>query len=187
MNWLSNYILPQWRVAAGVLVLGVVMTLIYDLGWQLGLPLILRNLAGLILFGCIMLGCGVAYVGARVYGASYGQAIKIGLVIPVIWHLKEISLAIGVYGFGPGLYAGLHGPYLFYYGMMFMVMGVAHLLYQIVLRCLAQPGDPMIKSTLLFTLPFMIVGGLEGVVMAVFGFDLFVFQGFLAGYRALFT
>ncbi|WP_114325734.1 hypothetical protein [Candidatus Colwellia aromaticivorans] len=184
MKWFLNNVPSQWRIAFAVVVTAIMMTVIYDYGWQIGLPLALRNLSGLILFSCIMLGAGAAYIGARVYGSNYAQAIKIALVTPVIWHIKEMIVCMGFYGFAAGLYSGIQGPYLFYYCIVFMLMGACHLLYQISLRLQKKSGDKIIKSTALFFIPMLVIGGLEGTVMLVFGFDLFVFQGFLTGYRA---
>lgn len=184
MNWFLNNVPSQWRVAYGVIFTAIIMTVIYDYGWQIGLPLSLRNLSGLILFACIMFGAAASYVGARIYGSDYSQAIKISVIVPVIWHIKEMIVAMGFYGFGAGLYAGLQGPYLFYYGIIFMITGVFHLVYQVTLKCQKKPSDKLFKSTALLFLPMFTLGGLEGGVMMVFGFDLFVFQGFLTGYRA---
>jgi len=184
MNWFLNNVPSQWRVAFAVLVTAILMTVIYDYGWQIGLSLALRNLSGLILFGCIMFGAGAAYIGARIYGSSYAQAIKIALVIPVIWHIKEILVAMGFYGFGAGLYAGLQGPYLFYFGIMFMVIGAFNFIYQLVLRYQKKAGDKLFKSTALLFLPLITLIAFEGIGLAVFNFDLFIFQGFLTGYRA---
>ena len=184
MNWFLKNVPGHWRVALIVIVTAIIMTVIYDNGWKVGLPLALRNLSGLILFTCIMFGAGAAYVGARIYGRNYSQAIKIGLVVPVIWHIKEMIVAMGFYGFSAGLYAGIQGPYLFYYGIMCVVIAVFHLVYQIIRKCQKKPSDKLFKTTVLLFLPLLILGGLEGTVMLIFGFDLFVFQGFLTGYRA---
>lgn len=184
MNHLLTNIPAQWRVAFGIIATAIVMTIIYDYGWQVGLPLGLRNLSGLILFACIMFGAGAAYVGARIYGSTYKQAIKIALFVPLIWHIKEMIVTMGFYGFSAGLYSGIQGPYLFYYAIMCMVIAVFHLCYQLILKFQQKPSDKLFKSTSLLFLPMFILGGLESTVMLVFGFDLFVFQGFLTGYRA---
>jgi hypothetical protein len=181
-----SFISPQWLGSVVVIVIAVLATLGYDLGWQLGLPLWLRNLFGLILFFCIMLGCGIGYISARCFGAGIKKSVKIALLAPALWHLKEMLVAANIYGLAQGFYIGLQGPYLFYYCSMMMVMGVSHFLYESSCRLKTSHYQAKLFSTGYFFLPMLIVGGLEGGFMAVFGFDLFVFQGFLAGYKTLF-
>ncbi len=173
----------QWRVAVGIIVTATLMTIIYDYGWQIGLPLALRNLSGLVLFFCIMFGAGTAYVCARLYGSSYAQGLKIGLCVPLVWYIKEILVAMNFYGFAAGLYAGLQGPYLFYFGIIFMLIGIFNLIYQLTLKLLNKPSEKLFKATALSLLPTFVLGGIEGIGLAVFGVDVLVFQGFLAGYR----
>jgi len=183
MNQLLNNIPAQWRVAFGILFTAIIMTIIYDYGWQVGLPLAIRNLSGLILFSCIMFGAGAAYVGARIYGSSYRQAIKIALFIPLIWHIKEMVVTMGFYGFAAGLYSGIQGPYLFYYAIMCMVIAIFHLCYQLVLKFSHKTTDKIFKTTSILFIPMFTLSSLEMIGLFVFGVDIFVFQGFLAGYR----
>ncbi|WP_286272875.1 hypothetical protein [Thalassotalea hakodatensis] len=183
MNFILKNIPSQWRVAYGVIFTAIIMTVIYDYGWHIDLPLALRNLSGLILFTCIMFGAGISYVGARINGSDFSQAIKIGLIVPFIWYIKEIMVAMNFYGFAAGLYAGLQGPYLFYFGMMFMMIAMFNLFYQLTLKILKKPSDKLLKPTVLLFLPTLVLGGVEGIGLAVFGVDVLVFQGFLAGYR----
>jgi hypothetical protein len=51
----------------------------------------------------------------------------------------------------------------------------------------AQRGHVSIKHTPLFVLPIILLGSIESLGLTLFNYDLLVFQGFLAGYRALFT
>ena len=186
MRALYQLIAPQWRWACIVILIAIFMTLGYDLGWKFGLPLSIRNFLGLILFACIMFGCGVAYIGSRLAGASIGTSAKIGLTPPVLWHVKEMIMAANIYGVGQGVYSGLQGPYLFYFCLMFIVMGICHLLTDVYQRFRKPEFNAQLLSTGYFFLPLLVIGGLEGVVNALFGFDIFVFQGFLAGYKTLF-
>lgn len=183
MNFLLNNIPAQWRVACSVIVTAIIMTIIYDYGWQVGIPLEVRNLSGLILFACIMFGAGVTYIGARIAGGSYNQGIKIAMCVPLVWYVKEIIVAMNFYGFFAGLYSGIQGPYLFYFGLMFLVIGIFNLIYQLILKTLKKPSEKLFKPTALCLLPTLALGGIEGIGLAVFGVDVLVFQGFLAGYR----
>jgi len=177
---------PRWRFSVGVLLLAVLVSLIYGDGWRFDLPLALRNLTGLVLFACIMFGAGVAYIGARLYGAMPWQATKIALLFPVLWHLKEMWLVIEIYGVGPGIYAGLQGFYPFYYGLIFVVMGVAHLGFELY-RKITGSGEPALWCCGgYFFLPLLVVAGLEALGLLLLGIDAFFFEGYLAGYRALF-
>ncbi len=186
MKTVIQMIPSQWIGSLVVVLVGVLATLAYDLGWQIGMPLEIRNLFGLVLFFCIMLGCGAGYIAARAFGAGIKKSMTIALVVPVLWHIKEMLVAANIYGLGQGVYAGLQGPYLFYYCLAFIVMGVSHLLYETWCR-LQSPGyKAQFFATGYFFLPFLVIGGLEGIVQALLGFDLFVFQGFLAGYKTLF-
>jgi len=185
MTWIKQRITPRYYTALAVLSVAVLMTLVYDHGWKFGLPLGLRNLAGVVLFSCIMLGCGLAYLGARMGGATTLTAAQIGLLVPLVWHMKEMWVAGSIYGVGAGLYAGLQGPYLFYYCLMGVVMGLSHLFYELVQMLKGREAKPI--SAWVFFLPLLLIGGLEGLVQALWGYDIFVFQGFLAGYSALFA
>lgn len=181
-NILTN-IPAQWRVAVGIIVTAIIMTVIYDYSWKIDFPLVLRNLSGLLLFACIMFGAGFAYVAARMYGSSYSKAVKISLTVPIVWYIKEIIVAMNFYGFAAGLYSGLQGPYLFYFGLMFLVIGIFNFIYQITLKLLKKPSEKLFKPTALMLLPTFVLGGIEMIGLAVFGVDVLVFQGFLAGYR----
>ncbi len=186
MKWLLNTIDPRWRISLGVLLLAVVMSLIYSFGWRFGLPVGLRNYAGLVLFACIILGAGAGYTGARLSGAAPWQATKIGLLLPVLWHLKEMWAAAEIYGIGAGIYAGFQGVYLAYYCLVFVVMGVAHLGCALHGKIAAAGDRGQWRSSGYFFLPLLVVCGIEGLGLWLFGYDVFLFQGFLAGYRVLF-
>jgi len=183
-NILMN-IPAQWRVTVGIIFIAIIMTVIYDYSWQVDFPLTLRNLSGLILFTCIMFGAGVAYIAARIYGSSFSKAVKISITVPIIWYIKEIIVAMNFYGFAAGIYAGLQGPYLFYFGIMFMMIGIFNLCYQVTLKLIKKPSEKLLKPTGLLLLPMFVLGGIEGIGLAVFGVDVLVFQGFLAGYRTI--
>ena len=177
---------PRWRVSVGVLLLGVVMSLSYGYGWRLGLPLELRNLAGFVLFACIMLGAGVAYAGARLNGANPWLAAKIGLLFPLVWHLKEMWLAVEIYGLGSGIYAGLQGFYPFYYCLVFAVMGVAHLGCGIYGNSISSAIPAQWRYTAYSLLPLLTIVALELLGLVLLGTEIFFFEGYLAGYRTLF-
>ncbi len=168
---------------AFTLLVAVLATLAYDYAWRLGAPLWLRNGTGLLLFSCIMLSPLWVYPIGRVLGAPLGRAVRLALVLPVVWHLKEMLVATTIFGLGPGLYTGLQGPYLFYYGLSFGAMGVGHLLLGLFAG--AGLGISAWRAPL-FLLPVLALGSLEGLGFALFNYDLLVFQGFLAGYNALF-
>jgi len=186
MTWFVKMIDPRWRFSIGVLLLAVLVSLIYGESWRFDLPLALRNASGLVLFSCIMFGAGVAYAGARLNGAMPWQATKIALLLPVIWHLKEIWLVIEIYGVGPGIYAGLQGFYPFYYGLIFVVMGVAHLACELYRKVTDSGGPALWCCGGYFFLPLLVVAGLEALGLLLLGTDAFFFEGYLAGYRALF-
>jgi len=186
MTWLVKMIDPRWHLSIGVLLLAVLVSLVYGDGWRFDLPLALRNVTGLVLFTCIMFGAGVAYVGARLNGAMPWQATKIGLLVPVIWHIKEMWLVIEIYGFGPGVYSGLQGFYPFYYGLIFVVMGVAHLGCEFYRKVSASTAAAQWSCSGYFFLPLLVVVGLEALGLLLLGTDVFFFEGYLAGYRALF-
>jgi hypothetical protein len=169
--------------AAATLLVAVLATLVYDYAWRLGAPLRLRNGAGLLLFTCIMLSPAWVYALSRLRGASWGRAVRWALLLPVLWHIKEMLAASSIFGIGPGLYTGLQGPYLFYYCLTFVAMGLGHLLLGLFWR---KRCSASIWRTPLFLLPLVFLGGLEGLGFALFNYDLLVFQGFLAGYSALF-
>ena len=186
MKWFANRIDPRWRISLGVLLLGVAMTLIYSFGWRFGLPVELRNYAGVVLFACIILGAGAGYAGARLTGAEPLQATKIGLLLPVLWHLKEMWAAGEIYGVGAGIYAGFQGFYLAYYCLIFMVMGVAHLGCELYSKISGQSDRRLWGCSGYFFLPLLVFCSMEGLGLLLFSFDIFLFQGFLAGYRVLF-
>ncbi|NIB38600.1 hypothetical protein HBA55_03330 [Pseudomaricurvus alkylphenolicus] len=185
MHMLNTLIQPQWRTAMVLLVTAIVMTLVYDFG--LALPVILRNTAGVILFGCIILGAGVSYIGARMKGSSPLQATKIGLLLPVLWHLKEIWMAGQIFGLAAGIYAGLQGFYLFYYALMFLVMGAAHLCCELYYLLGNKEQSCSWGVSGYFLLPMLLLCALEWLGWMLTGLDIFMFQGFLQGYRFLFT
>lgn len=186
MRWFANKIDTQWRVSLGLLSLGIIMTLIYGSGWRVGLPVELRNLSGLVLFFCIMLGAGVSYIGARFNGAAPLRATKIAMLIPVVWHLKEIWAASQIFGFAEGIYAGLQGFYLFYYCLMLMIMGLSHLGCELYYKVSIPNNQRMWRCTGNFFWPILVLVGIEGIGEGLFGFEIFFFQGFNTGYRALF-
>jgi uncharacterized membrane protein len=181
---IAPLISPRWRVAVGILLLGILMTLLYD--FALALPIGLRNLAGVILFACIMLGAGFSYFGARWAGASPGQATKVSLLLPVLWHLKEIWMAGKIFGFSAGVYAGLQGFYLFYYALIFLVIFVAHLLCELINRMRKSNDNSSWLYAGYFLIPMVTICLLEWVGWLLTGKDIFMFQGYLGGYRYLF-
>ncbi|MDE0951156.1 MAG: hypothetical protein OSA45_07790 [Halioglobus sp.] len=165
------------------LLVAVLATLVYDYAWIWGVPLWLRNATGLLLFSCIMLSPAWVYGLSRLSGATWGRAVRLALVLPVLWHIKEIIAACKIFGIGPGIYTGLQGPYLFYYGLCFLAMGLGHLLVSLFWH---ERSGASVWRTPLFLLPLITLGSVEGLGFALFKYDLLFFQGFLAGYRALF-
>ncbi|MFT6993256.1 MAG: hypothetical protein ACJASL_005259 [Paraglaciecola sp.] len=186
MNWLTKTINPQWLLSLSILLLSVIMTLIYDFGWRFGIPIEIRNYVGLILFFCIMLGAGVGYAGARVNGAEPWRATKIGLLVPVLWYIKEIWMASEIFGLGAGVYTGLQGFYLAYYCFIFLVMGIVHLGYELYRKLIVRNERNLWRCTGYFFLPLLLVCSLEAIALIFFGFELFLFQGFLKVYRIIF-
>lgn len=186
MNWLTKMIASRWLLSLSILFLSVVMTLIYDFGWRFGLPVEIRNYVGLILFLCIMVGAGGGYAGARVNGAEPWQAIKIGLLVPVIWHLKEIWMASEIFGFGAGIYAGLQGFYIAYYCLIFFVMGIVHFSYELYRKLVVRNERNWLRCTGYFFFPLVLICSIEAIALMFFGLDLFLFQGFLKVYRIIF-
>ncbi len=186
MNRLIKNIAPAWRASLGVLLLGLAMSIVYGFGWRFGLPLELRNYSGLVLFGCIMFGPAVAYAGARFNGATVWLSTKIGLFLALIWHLKEICMASKIFGIGPGIYAGIQGYYWAYYGLVLVFMGVIHLGIEFYIKMTAENRRSIWRGCGYFFLPLFAVLSIEAFGFLVFDFDLFLFRGFLMGYRALF-
>lgn len=169
---------------AVTLLVAIVATLIYDYAWLLSAPLWLRNGVGLLLFACIMLSPLWVYALGRLLGANWGRAVRLALVLPVVWYAKEMFAAVKIFGVGPGLYTGVQGPYLFYFALSFIAMGAGHLL--IALFAGKRIGASLWRTPL-FLLPTILLAALEGVWFALFKYDLLFFQGFLAGYRFLFA
>ncbi|BFM14059.1 hypothetical protein R50073_02420 [Maricurvus nonylphenolicus] len=179
-----SFIAAPWRAAWSILLLSIVMMLIYDMAFFL--PLGIRNLAGVTLFICIMCGAAISYGWARAADAGTFKAIKIGLFIPFLWHLKEIVMAGKIFGVAEGIYAGLQGFYLIYYALMILSMGAVHLVYELY-RCYRGSGTRyMCLASSYFLMPMLGVCFIEWLVYHVAGLDLFMFQGYLQGYRYLF-
>lgn len=179
-----SFVAAPWRVALSVLGISLLMTVIYD--YAFFLPLGIRNLAGIILFLCIMLGAPVAYLGARCGAADSKKAVKIGLLIPVLWHLKEIWMAGKLFGFAEGFYAGLQGFYLFYYALMIFLMGIVHFGYALYQHFRGASTPVGWMTTGYFLLPMLALCFVELLVYRIAGLDLFMFQGYLQGYRYFF-
>jgi hypothetical protein len=186
MSRINNLIQPRWRMALGIFSVAVFMTVIYDFGGHFGLPVIYRNYAGVLLFICIMLGAGVAYAGARLAGALPLQATKISLLLPLLWYLKEIWMAIKIYGVGAGMYAGLQGFYPYYFGLICVVMGVFHLCLELYQKTFIRGYKAMWRCSGYFFAPLLLLLGVEVLGWFVLGLDILFFQGFLKGYRLMF-
>jgi hypothetical protein len=186
MRKLNNLIQPHWHMALYVYSTAVIMTIIYDFGGHLGLSVIYRNYAGVLLFTCIMLGAGVSYAGARLAGALPLRATKIGLLLPLLWYLKELWMAIKIYGFGAGIYTGLQGFYLYYFGLIFMVMGVFHLCLECYQKTFVKRYKAMWRCSAYFFVPLLLFLGIEVLGWFFLGIDILFFRGFLEGYRLIF-
>jgi|GEM_PF-1864216 len=186
MNSLISRIPCAWRTSLGVLLFGLMLSVIYDLGWRYGLSIEARNIAGILLFSCIMLGAAVAYAGARLSGAKTMLSVKIALLVPIVWHIKEICMASKLFGIGPGLYSGIQGYYWAYYGLILVSMGIIHLGLELYFKVTLKDNRSVWRGSGYFFLPLFLVLGIEAFGWFLFRFDLFLFHGYLTGYRALF-
>ena len=59
---------------------------------------------------CTIIASGsISYIGARLTGAVGKYAIKIALLTPSLWYVKEVYNAIEFFGVAEGIFAGFQG------------------------------------------------------------------------------
>ncbi|MGF1760947.1 hypothetical protein L4D76_24105 [Photobacterium sagamiensis] len=175
----------QWYTSLSTLALLILTTIAFDYGWKAGMSLEMGNTFGLMVF-CIILTSGpISYIGARVAGSVGKEAIKIALLVPFLWHMKEIYNAIEFFGVAEGIYAGLQGWYIFYYCLIFLSFGLIEVVARMIEK-FVQKKEVKILPALLYFLPFIIIFGIESYFWGAMGYDPFILMGYLDVYLMIF-
>ncbi|MDN3697544.1 hypothetical protein QWY97_09285 [Vibrio cortegadensis] len=176
----------EWYASLASLATLILVTLAFDYGWKAGMSLETGNIFGVLVFCTIMASGPISYIGARIAGAVGKQAIKIALLVPFIWHLKEIYNAIEFFGVAEGIYAGLQGWYIFYYCLIFALFGIIELVARVIEKFIQKKNVKVLPAFLYF-LPFIIVFGIESYFWTTIGYDPFILMGYLDVYLMLFS
>ncbi len=86
-------------IAFGVLfATGLAASLIYDYGWQWGVPQGIRSMIAPVVFAVLMGGGALVMAVAVWQGLHFWRALAWASLLPAIWLVKEIVLVLQIHG-----------------------------------------------------------------------------------------
>lgn len=182
-----NFTMPEkkWWASLSLLTFFIVATTLFNYGQDMGLSAKTSDSFAMTEFYLLLVSGPISFLLARICGAKGFDAVRIGLLVPCVWYLREIYVATGFFSLPKAIFWGFQGSFLAYFSLTMLLFGVIDFFARLTEKFVLKQNVKVLPA-ILPCLPFIILFAIENYFWINHGYDVFVIMGFLEVYSAIF-